>query len=114
MSDGKYLINKSSLTGIADAVRDKLGVGEATTDPQTGDIVYPEGKGYYTDTENVDYIAVSDYESNWSKGTWQKELVSFFSSTPYANYVEKPVSQVEIEGYFYWYSMTCKIIVNDE
>ena len=114
MSDGKYLINKSSLTGIADAVRDKLGVGEATTDPQTGDIVYPEGKGYYTDTENVDYIAVSDYESNWSKGTWQKELVSFFSSTPYANYVEKPVSQVEIEGYFYWYSMTCKIIVNSQ
>lgn len=114
MSDGKYLINKSSLTGIADAVRNKLGVGEATTDPQTGDIVYPEGKGYYTDTENVDYIAVSDYESNWSKGTWQKELVSFPSSETYVNYVEKPVSQVEIEGYFYWYSMTCKIIVNSQ
>jgi len=114
MSDGKYLINKSSLTGIADAVRGKLGVGEATTDPQTGDIVYPEGKGYYTDTENVDYIAVSDYESNLSNGTWQKELVSFPSSATYANYVEKPVSQVEIEGYFYWYSMTCKIIVNSQ
>lgn len=114
MSDGKYLINKSSLTGIADAVRDKLGVGEATTDPQTGDIVYPEGKGYYTDTENIDYIAISDYESNWSKGTRQKELVSFPSSATYANYVEKPVFQVEIEGYFYWYSMTCKIIVNSQ
>lgn len=114
MSDGKYLINKSSLTGIADAVRDKLGVGEATTDPQTGDIVYPEGKGYYTDTENIDYIAISDYESNWSNGTRQKELVSFPSSATYTNYVEKPVSQVEIEGYFYWYSMTCKIIVNSQ
>lgn len=114
MSDGKYLINKSSLTGIADAVRDKLGVGEATTDPQTGDIVYPEGKGYYTDTENIDYIAVSNYEGYGQKGTWQKELVSFPSSTTYANYVEKPVSQVEIEGYFYWYSMTCKIIVNSQ
>ena len=32
MSDEKYIINKDSLTGIADAVRDKLGVGEATDD----------------------------------------------------------------------------------
>lgn len=111
MSDGKYLINKSSLTGIADAVRDKLGVGEATTDPQTGDIVYPEGKGYYTDTENVDYIAVSDYEGYGSKGSAIKELVPFPTSV-YSNYVEKPVSQIEIEGYFYWYSMTCKILLN--
>lgn len=47
MSDNKYIIDKDSLTGIADAVRDKLGTGEATTDPQTGDIVYPEDKGYY-------------------------------------------------------------------
>lgn len=115
MSDGKYLINKSSLTGIADAVRDKLGAGEATTDPQTGDIVYPEGKGYYTDTENIDYIAVSDYESDWSNGTWQKELVSLSPSATYANYVEKPVSQVEIEGYSYRYaSIPCKLIVNTQ
>ena len=31
MSENKYIIDKDSLTGIADAVRDKLGVGEATT-----------------------------------------------------------------------------------
>ena len=54
MSDEKYIINKDSLTGIADAVRDKLGVGKATTDPQTGDIVYPEGKGYYIENEDVE------------------------------------------------------------
>ena len=60
MSDGKYLINKSSLTGIADAVRDKLGAGEATTDPQTGDIVYPEGKGYYIDSVTTTFIKVPD------------------------------------------------------
>ena len=47
MSDNKYIIDKDSLTGIADAVRDKLGTGEATTDSQTGDIIYPEDKGYY-------------------------------------------------------------------
>lgn len=47
MSENKYIIDKDSLTGIADAVRDKLGTGEATTDSQTGDIVYPEDKGYY-------------------------------------------------------------------
>lgn len=50
MSENKYIIDKDSLTGIANAVRDKLGVGKATTDPQTGDIVYPEGKGYYIET----------------------------------------------------------------
>ena len=48
MSENKYIIDKDSLTGIADAVRDKLGVGgEATTDETTGEIVYPEDKGYY-------------------------------------------------------------------
>ena len=47
MSENKYIIDKDSLTGIADAVRDKLGAGEATTDSQTGDIIYPEDKGYY-------------------------------------------------------------------
>ena len=47
MSDNKYIIDKDSLTGIADAVRNKLGTGEATTDETTGEIVYPEDKGYY-------------------------------------------------------------------
>ena len=111
MSDGKYLINKSSLTGIADAVRDKLGVGEATTDPQTGDIVYPEGKGYYTDTENVDYIAVSDYQTTFSRGSYGKDLIRCTNAV-YVEKAEKSFSQIEIEGYFYWYSMTCSLTAN--
>lgn len=36
MSENKYIIDKDSLTGIADAVRNKLGTGEATTDETTG------------------------------------------------------------------------------
>ena len=47
MSENKYIIDKDSLTGIADVVRDKLGAGEATTDETTGEIVYPKDKGYY-------------------------------------------------------------------
>ena len=47
MSNNKYIIDKDSLTGIANIVRDKLGVGEATTDETTGEIIYPEDKGYY-------------------------------------------------------------------
>lgn len=47
MSNNKYIIDEDSLTGIADAVRDVLGTGVVTTDSQTGDIVYPEDKGYY-------------------------------------------------------------------
>lgn len=47
MSENKYIIDKDSLTGIADAVRDALGIGDATTDETTGEIIYPEDKGYY-------------------------------------------------------------------
>lgn len=36
MSDNKYIIDKDSLTGIADAVRDKLGAGTAITDEDAG------------------------------------------------------------------------------
>lgn len=60
MSNNKYIIDKDSLTGIADAVRDKLGTGEATTDETTGDIIYPEDKGYY-----LKYT----YPVQWTKGT---------------------------------------------
>jgi len=42
MSENKYIIDKDSLTGIADAVRDKLGPGEAITDDDAG---YYEGEG---------------------------------------------------------------------
>lgn len=73
MSDNKYIIDKDSLTGIADAVRDKLGVGEATTDPQTGDIIYPEDKGYYLKEETVAKISgfgwsQTGYSGNFAQG----------------------------------------------
>lgn len=107
MSDGKYLINKSSLTGIADAVRDKLGVGEATTDPQTGDIVYPEGKGYYIGDEEVEVIAVPNGSgSAYGRGTssspaWTEKQIIDISSSVYSQKIEKPFYQLEIEGCFY-------------
>lgn len=47
MSNNKYIIDKDSLTEIADNIRNKLGTGEATTDETTGKIIYPEDKGYY-------------------------------------------------------------------
>lgn len=107
MSDGKYLINKSSLTGIADAVRDKLGVGETTTDPQTGDIVYPEGKGYYIGDEEVEVIAVPNGSGNaYGRGTssspgyTEKQIIDIPSSV-YSQKIEKPFYQLEIEGCFY-------------
>lgn len=66
MSDNKYIIDKDSLTGIADAVRDKLGTGEATTDPQTGDIVYPEDKGYYLKETTIAKWEKSETTDSWS------------------------------------------------
>ena len=100
MSDGKYLINKSSLTGIADAVRDKLGAGEATTDPQTGDIVYPKGKGYYIDSVTTMFIEVPDNNAySISPGAQIKEFIRCPKSA-YLTKVEKPVSEIEVEGIF--------------
>lgn len=101
MSDGKYLINKSSLTGIADAVRNKLGAGEATTDPQTGDIVYPEGKGYYIDSVTTMFIEVPDNNAySISSGSHMKTFIRLDTKNDYLTKVEKPVSEVEVEGIF--------------
>lgn len=107
MSNNKYIIDKDSLTGIADAVRDKLGVGEATTDPQTGDIVYPEGKGYYIENEDVEVIAVPNGSgtangrgTSSSPGYTEKQIIDI-SSSVYSQKIEKPFYQLEIEGYFY-------------
>lgn len=43
MSENKYIIDKDSLTGIADAVRDKLGVGSSIDDENAG---YYPATGY--------------------------------------------------------------------
>ena len=107
MSDEKYIINKDSLTGIADAVRDKLGVGKATTDPQTGDIVYPEGKGYYIENEDVEVIAVPNGSgSAYGRGTsssaaWTEKQIIDISSSVYSQKIEKPFYQLEVQGCFY-------------
>ena len=67
MSENKYIIDKDSLTGIADAVRDKLGTGEATTDETTGDIIYPEDKGYYLKQEKLaGFIYPNTSSSHWT------------------------------------------------
>ena len=101
MSNNKYIIDKDSLTGIADAVRNKLGVGEVTTDPQTGDIVYPEGKGYYIDSVvTTMFIEVPDNnEYSISSGTRTKDFIRCTNSD-YLTKVEKPVSEIEVEGIF--------------
>lgn len=108
MSDGKYLINKSSLTGIADAVRDKLGVGEATTDPQTGDIVYPEGKGYYIGDGEVEVIAAPNGSGtaygrghSSSSAAWSAKQIINIPASAYSQRIEKPFYQLEVQGYFY-------------
>lgn len=40
MSNNKYIIDKDSLTGIADVIRDKLGNGSSINDPAAG--YYPD------------------------------------------------------------------------
>ena len=72
MSENKYIIDKDSLTGIADAVRNKLGTGEATTDSQTGDIIYPEDKGYY-----LKGIPIAKWEISETTYTWDGTGTSY-------------------------------------
>lgn len=56
MSENKYIIDKDSLTGIADAVRDKLGNGEAITDEDAGYYPVPIKKlGYYEAIDSASY-----------------------------------------------------------
>lgn len=50
MSENKYIIDKDSLTGIADAVRDKLGNGKAITDENAGYYPVPIKKLGYHET----------------------------------------------------------------
>ena len=85
MSENKYIIDKDSLTGIADAVRDKLGEGSSIDDP---------GKGYYPasklvsifSVESVSYSASrrSSITKDWCKiGDWNL-------------YFNKPFKSVEV------------------
>ena len=86
MSDNKYIIDKDSLTGIADAVRDKLGTGEATTDSQTGDIIYPEDKGYY-----LEEATIAKWEKSETTDTWSSTGTSYVTR---ANVTEEQLLRV--------------------
>ena len=81
MSDERYIINKDSLTGIADAVRDKLGVGEATDD----DAGYYEGEVLeITGALNIPHISRT-YSASGSAPTIPSinDLIAIFGVRPY-------------------------------
>lgn len=101
MSDNKYIIDKDSLTGIADAVRDKLGAGgEATIDETTGEIVYPEGKGYYLKENPVAKFNMGN--RSISAGHYSAADATFLTvgsasdSTEYNVYFQKPFYSVTL------------------
>lgn len=87
MSNNKYIIDKDSLTGIADAVRDKLGPGEAITDDDAG---YYEGEGLIAKF-NLGNKSISS-GANLTFFT----LGSDSDSTEYDLYFQKPFSSVTL------------------
>lgn len=106
MSDNKYIIDKDSLTGIADAVRDKLGAGEATTDSQTGDIIYPEDKGYYLKEELVAKITGFGWSQKGYSGNFAQDHSPLINDENWNEAVGEPWYSVEItlvrgKGNFY-------------
>lgn len=96
MSENKYIIDKDSLTGIADAVRDKLGTGEATTDSQTGDIVYPEDKGYYLKEEMVAKISGFGWSQTGYSGNFTQGYAPYIKGEDWTAAVGEPWYSVEI------------------
>lgn len=111
MSENKYIIDKDSLTGIADAVRDKLGTGEATTDPQTGDIVYPEDKGYYLKESLIAKFNMGDCRIDG--GHFRSASVTYLTvgsasdSTGYNVYFQRPFYSATLS--FTHYGSTSRI-----
>ena len=106
MSNNKYIIDKDSLTGIADAVRNKLGVGEATTDPQTGDIVYPEDKGYYLKEDLIAKISGFGWSETGYSGNFTRDHAPLINDENWNEAVGEPWYSVEItlvkgKGNFY-------------
>lgn len=96
MSDEKYIINKDSLTGIANAVRNKLGVGEATTDPQTGDIVYPKDKGYYLKGDLIAKIYGFGWSQKGYNGNFTQDHTPLINDENWNEAVGEPWYSVEI------------------
>ena len=96
MSENKYIIDKDSLTGIADAVRDKLGTGEATTDETTGEIVYPKDKGYYLKDTTVAKISGFGWSREGYNGNFGQNYSPRIESADWDEAVGEPWYSVEI------------------
>lgn len=96
MSNNKYIIDEDSLIGIADAVRDKLGAGEATTDSQTGDIIYPEDKGYYLKETMVAKISGFGWSKTGYSGNFGQNYSPLISGTNWDAAVGEPWYSAEI------------------
>lgn len=96
MSENKYIIDKDSLTGIADAVRNKLGTGEATTDETTGGIIYPEDKGYYLKEEVVAKISGFGWSYTGYSGNFGRNNSPRIESADWDEAVGEPWYSAEI------------------
>ena len=96
MSENKYIIDKDSLTGIADAVRDKLGAGEASTDETTGEIVYPEDKGYYLEEETIAKISGFGWSQTGYRANFGRNYSPLIEDTYWDEAVGEPWYSAEI------------------
>ena len=85
MSDNKYIIDKDSLTGIADAVRNKLGNGSSIDDP---------GKGYYPAPHIASSFSVKSL--GYSVSPSSSETYYWCVIDNYSLYFDKPFTTVEI------------------
>ena len=98
MSENKYIIDKDSLTGIADAVRDKLGNGSSIDDP---------GKGYYPAPHIVSSFSVKSL--GYSISPSSSETYYWCVIDNYSLYFDKPFTTVEIS----WTSSFANLTVNN-
>lgn len=93
MSENKYIIDKDSLTGIADAVRNKLGNGEAITDENAG--YYPVPSLVGVKAPNITVVL----------NTGSPNAIQFglnLEESPYESlYGNNPFSKVEIFGSYF-------------
>lgn len=85
MSENKYIIDKDSLTGIADVVRDKLGEGSSIDDP---------GKGYYPVSKPVSIFSVESFTSFVGPQSTSTEYWCVIDDC--SLYFNKPFKSVEV------------------
>lgn len=85
MSENKYIIDKDSLTGIADVVRDKLGEGSSIDDP---------GKGYYPASKLVSIFSVASVSYSVDMRSTSTEYWCVIDDC--SLYFNKPFKSVEV------------------